>query len=103
MLKRNFVFAVLSLSPGCATAPPSFAQQTEPAVGTLDDAGRIDKATAERVFPAKPIYSPYAGRRFQPARFSVTRICIRQLRSTPVRSAQGSEPAMLIGSPAAKK
>ena len=64
MPKRNFVFAVLGLVLGSATAPPSFAQQTESAVGTLDDAGRIDKATAGRVFAAKPIYSPYAGRRF---------------------------------------
>ncbi|WP_371737159.1 DUF3604 domain-containing protein [Bradyrhizobium sediminis] len=38
--------------------------QEQPAVGTLDDAGKMDKATAARIFPSKPIYSPYAGRKF---------------------------------------
>ena len=28
------------------------------------DIGTLDKATAEKVFPAKPLYSPYAGRNF---------------------------------------
>src|SRR6476660_10529603 len=28
------------------------------------DIGTLDKPTAEKVFPSKPIYSPYAGRRF---------------------------------------
>ncbi len=28
------------------------------------DIGTLDKATAERMFPAKPPYSPYAGRTF---------------------------------------
>ena len=28
------------------------------------DIGTLDKATAEKVFPAKPPYSPYAGRNF---------------------------------------
>jgi hypothetical protein len=40
------------------------AQQGQAPVGTLDDAGTMDRPTAERVFPAKPIYSPYAGRKF---------------------------------------
>lgn len=31
---------------------------------TTSDVGTLDKATAERVFPAKPPYSPYAGRNF---------------------------------------
>ena len=34
----------------------SFAEDT--------DIGTLDKATAEKVFPAKPLYSPYAGRSF---------------------------------------
>ncbi|WP_424779983.1 DUF3604 domain-containing protein, partial [Onishia taeanensis] len=29
-----------------------------------DDAGHLDKASAEKVFPSKPDYSPYAGRNF---------------------------------------
>ena len=37
---------------------PSVAQQGQTDIGTLD------KKSAERVFPAKPIYSPYAGRKF---------------------------------------
>ena len=37
---------------------PSMAQQGQTDIGTLD------KKSAERVFPAKPIYSPYAGRKF---------------------------------------
>jgi hypothetical protein len=28
------------------------------------DIGTLDKATADKVFPAKPPYSPYAGRNF---------------------------------------
>jgi hypothetical protein len=28
------------------------------------DIGTLDKATAEKAFPAKPPYSPYAGRNF---------------------------------------
>ena len=31
---------------------------------TTTDIGTLDKATAEKVFPAKPPYSPYAGRNF---------------------------------------
>ncbi|WP_245427800.1 DUF3604 domain-containing protein [Bradyrhizobium sp. MOS003] len=40
------------------------AQQAQAPARTLDDAGTIDKNTAERIFPSKPIYSPYAGRKF---------------------------------------
>ncbi len=38
-------------------------QAAEPAA-VLTDIGTLDKATAEKVFPAKPPYSPYAGRNF---------------------------------------
>jgi hypothetical protein len=57
-MKRNFVFAVLALALGSATAMPSLAQQGQTDIGTLD------KKSADRVFLAKPIYSPYAGRKF---------------------------------------
>src|SRR6476469_8340229 len=58
MNKRNFTSAILSLALGSAMALPSVAQQAQSDVGTLD------KATAQKVFPAKPLYSPYAGRNF---------------------------------------
>jgi hypothetical protein len=58
MMKRNFAFAVLALALGSAIAMPSVAQQAQTDIGTLD------KKSAERVFPAKPLYSPYAGRKF---------------------------------------
>ena len=58
MMNRNFVFAVFALALGSTTAMPSVAQQGQTDIGTLD------KKSAERVFPAKPIYSPYAGRKF---------------------------------------
>lgn len=35
-----------------------------PVLAQLDDAGRLDKQDAEKVFPTKPPYSPYAGRSF---------------------------------------
>ena len=60
-MKRNLVFAAVSLVLG-STIPLTVHGQS--AVGTLDDAGTMDKKTAERVFPSKPIYSPYAGRKF---------------------------------------
>ena len=57
-MNRNFVFVVFALALGSTTAMPSVAQQGQTDIGTLD------KKSAERVFPAKPIYSPYAGRKF---------------------------------------
>ena len=60
-MKRNLVFAAISLALG-STFPMTALGQS--AGGTLDDAGTMDKKTAERVFPSKPIYSPYAGRKF---------------------------------------
>ena len=43
-------------------ALPAFAQHE-----TTTDVGTLDKEMAEKAFPAKPPYSPYAGRNF-PAR-----------------------------------
>ena len=40
-------------------SPITFAQET-----ATTDVGTLDEATAEKVFPAKPPYSPYAGRNF---------------------------------------
>ena len=57
-MKQNFVFAILALALGSTTAMPSVAQQGQTDIGTLD------KKAAERVFATKPIYSPYAGRKF---------------------------------------
>lgn len=39
---------------------PAFAQEHK----TCTDAGTLDAATADKVFPSKPPYSPYAGRNF---------------------------------------
>lgn len=63
-MKRHLASAVVCLALGSATIAPSMAQQGQPAFGTLDDAGMLDKKTAERVFSSKPNYSPYAGRKF---------------------------------------
>ena len=57
-MNRNFIFAIFALALGSAITMPSVAQQGQTDIGTLD------KKSAERVFPAKPIYSPYAGRKF---------------------------------------
>ena len=40
-------------------ALPALAQQT-----ATTDIGTLDKETAEKAFPARPPYSPYAGRNF---------------------------------------
>jgi hypothetical protein len=40
-------------------ALPAFAQEH-----TVTDSGTIDKATADKVYPSKPPYSPYVGRNF---------------------------------------
>jgi hypothetical protein len=42
-----------------AFAPPALAQEH-----TTTDVGTLDNETATNVFPAKPLYSPYAGRNF---------------------------------------
>ena len=47
----------LSLLAALATLPALAAEQ-------VIDSGTLDKATAEKLFPAKPPYSPYAGRNF---------------------------------------
>ena len=60
-MRLKLVFATFSLALG-STFPMTALGQS--AGGTLDDAGTMDKKTAERVFPSKPIYSPYAGRKF---------------------------------------
>lgn len=60
-MRRNLVFAAIGLVLG-STIPLTVHGQS--AGGTLDDAGTMDKKTADRVFPSKPIYSPYAGRKF---------------------------------------
>ena len=60
-MKRDLVFAAIGLVLG-STIPLTVHGQS--AGGTLDDAGTMDKKTADRVFPSKPIYSPYAGRKF---------------------------------------
>jgi hypothetical protein len=54
--------ALVALAVGATTALPAMAQQ--PAAPGQHDVGTLDKGAAERVFPAKPPYSPYAGRNY---------------------------------------
>jgi hypothetical protein len=55
MHMRIILAALISV----AVALPTFAQKAE-----VTDIGTYDKETADRVFPSKPPYSPYAGRNF---------------------------------------
>jgi Protein of unknown function (DUF3604) len=55
MHMRIILAALISV----AVAVPTFAQKAE-----VTDIGTYDKETADRVFPSKPPYSPYAGRNF---------------------------------------
>ena len=57
-MKSNTIITI-ALALGCLS-PIAFAQET----ATTTDVGTLDEATAEKVFPAKPPYSPYAGRNF---------------------------------------
>jgi hypothetical protein len=59
---RFTVLLTASLIATLATnfSAPAFA--ADPAVTT--DIGTLDQETAEKAFPAKPTYSPYAGRNF---------------------------------------
>ena len=50
--------AALGIAVGAFIASSDFA------AAQSHDTGTLDKATAEKVFPAKPLYSPYAGRTF---------------------------------------
>ena len=58
-MKNYFVTPALYGILGLAVVP-AFAQQA--AVNT--DIGTLDQQAAEKAFPAKPPYSPYAGRNF---------------------------------------
>jgi len=50
---------LLSLALAAVVATPALA-----ADATTTDVGTLDKEAAEKAFPAKPPYSPYAGRNF---------------------------------------
>ena len=67
----------------------------------VSDVGTFDKATAEKVFPAKRAYSPWAGRNF-PSRplFGDTHL---HTALTPAPLAHGCCRAMRIASPRVKK
>ena len=89
---------VLAFALALALSGPAWAQE---AVNT--DIGTLDKATAEKVFPAKRPYSPYAGRNF-PTRplFGDTHVHTA-CRLTPARSARGSVRATPTVSPRARR
>ena len=54
----------LAVALTCALAVGSLALPTFAQEQITTDLGTLDKATAEQAFPAKPPYSPYAGRNF---------------------------------------
>src|SRR4051812_37529837 len=57
--RTGCLVSVMFLGAGLAIAPtPVISQEVRTDIGTFD------KATADQVFPAKPSYSPYAGRNF---------------------------------------
>ncbi len=58
-MKRTTLITALGLALGAAVTLPTFAAEQ-----AGSDVGTLDKASAEKVFPAKPPYSPYAGRNF---------------------------------------
>jgi hypothetical protein len=60
MMKQTFVVvALVSGFAGSQGPLPTLAQE-----GAASDIGTLDKGTAEKLFPAKRAYSPYAGRDF---------------------------------------
>jgi hypothetical protein len=59
------------------------------------DIGTLDSATAEKVFPAKPPYSPYAGRNFPTRPLFGDTHRIRRSRWTRALLARGSDPGRL--------
>jgi Protein of unknown function (DUF3604) len=56
---RIILAALIGALVSAGIALPTFAQKTD-----ITDIGTYDKETADRVFPSKPPYSPYAGRNF---------------------------------------
>jgi hypothetical protein len=58
-MKVKHIAAFLSLTLAALVASPALAVE-----GPATDIGTLDKQAAEKVFPAKPPYSPYAGRNF---------------------------------------
>jgi hypothetical protein len=57
LMKQTFQIVFISCITGLAL--PAYAAEQP-----TTDAGTLDQATAEKVFPSKPPYSPYAGRNF---------------------------------------
>ena len=91
---------------GCALASALAASLFATAAAAQDvttDIGTLDKATAEKVFPAKPPYSPYAGRNFPTRPTSATHTPIPPFRWTPAHSARGFGPRRPIVSPRARR
>ena len=59
MKSKIILAALVSALASAGVALPTSAQKTD-----ITDIGTYDKETADRVFPSKPPYSPYAGRNF---------------------------------------
>jgi Protein of unknown function (DUF3604) len=62
-LMMNRLFAISGAALANAFAASLFATAVA-AQDVITDIGTLDKETAEKAFPAKPPYSPYAGRNF---------------------------------------
>lgn len=58
MMKRNIAITLLGTVLGLGISLPSSAQDA------LSDIGTLDKGKAEKAFANKPVYSPYASRKF---------------------------------------
>ena len=67
------------------------------------DIGTLDKEVADKVFPAKPPYSPYAGRNFPSRPYFGERIRTPHIRWMQAHSARGSDRRMPIVSPRVRK
>src|ERR1041385_5844665 len=61
MIRLSFYISVTALAGMCAACVIVTAVA---AADQTTDIGTLDKETADKAFPAKPPYSPYAGRNF---------------------------------------
>ena len=63
-MKTSRTQSVLAAALVCAVGMSILASQSLAQQEATTDVGTLDKETAEKAFPAKPPYSPYAGRNF---------------------------------------
>ena len=95
---RRVLGGAVAVAIGLGAVWTVFAQQENVGIS-----GTANKATLEKVYPAKPHYSPYAGAPFRRGHCSATRTCTPASRWTRARLARVSLRATRIGSPAAMR